>query len=121
VYTGIRGFSDNTAEEINMNNNNSLNLKRGSYGRIETTLSRNAKGEKIGITVFIPTVSYIANARVLNARQDGSVDVHWDSNYNTSGDFRSELMRFNPALALDTQDRDTRNETRIVNGLMPIN
>jgi hypothetical protein len=95
-----------------MNDNNSLLLKRGTYVRIMDL--------KDGKTVMLPCVERIANGRVLNARQDGSSDVHWKLNYNTDGDFRSELMSFNSDLVMDVADEDARNEFRVSAGLAPL-
>lgn len=95
-----------------MNNNNQLGLKRGSWGRV-----MKLEG---GMTVFLPCVKLIANARVLNARNDGSADVHFKGNFNTFGDFRSELMSFDSNLVLDTGDLKERNARRRAAGLVEI-
>ena len=63
----------------------------------------------------------LANARVLGIDTiDGRFTAHWLSNWNTSGDFSSEIMLFNTDCKLDRDDLDKKNAYRIHNGLMPI-
>ena len=95
-----------------MNENNILNLRSGSFGRVCNLVN-------VG-QVFIPTVRRIANAKVLNVFEDGSISVHWDSNWNLSGDFESELMQFNKNLVLDIEDKQNRNKFRKENGLVEV-
>ena len=99
-----------------MNNNNQLNIKIGSYGLVMPLDNTR---------VFIPTSAKVAKAngfgaRVLSVKADGSISVHWRENYNTEGDFRTELMQFNSDLILDTEDEAARNKRRVANGLLPI-
>ena len=75
---------------------------------------------KEGITVAIPTVKALANIKVLDVQEDGVFTAHWTSNFNTDGDFRTELMVFTSDLVLDTEDLAKRNAVRVENGLMPI-
>lgn len=94
------------------NENNKLNLKQGSWVMVVQL--------KEGITVAIPTVKVLANVRIVDVDEDGSFTAHWDDNYNLNGDFRTELMRFDNDLVLDSGDMKKRNDIRKANGLMPI-
>lgn len=100
-----------------MNNNNSLKLKVGAWGRV-MELSQVVDGKNL--TVFLPTVKAVANARVVEVNEDGSVAVHWDGNFNLSGDFRTELMQFDNNLTMDNLDFEERNELRVANGLVAL-
>ncbi len=99
-----------------MNKDNCLKLKNGGYGLVL----------KSGInTVFIPTIKALAKkaaegARILQVMEDGVITAHWYDNYNTSGDFHTELMRFDNNLLLDIMDKEKRNAIRAKNGLMEI-
>ena len=95
-----------------MNNNNNLNLKRGPNGRVLNLVD---VGE-----VFMPCAAKLADAKVLDVNDDGSISVHFQSNFNLDRDFRSELMRFDSNLQLDKLDFDQRNQARVDAGLMPL-
>lgn len=101
-----------------MNKNNSLGLKVGSYGRVLTLKEVDTKGKNL--VVFLPVVKELANARVLEVNESGSIKVHWKMNYNLSGDFRTELMQFSNNLILDNKDFKERNKIRKANGLVLI-
>ena len=75
---------------------------------------------KEGITVAIPTIKALTNIRVLEVEDNGSFTAHWTSNFNLSGDFRTEVMQFDADLVLDTGDKVARNKIRKVNDLIPI-
>jgi hypothetical protein len=62
-------------------------------------------------TVFIPTTKKFANAKVLEVFED-CFTVHRIWNYNEYGDFRTELMIFNDAFTLNTNDLEYRNKIR---------
>lgn len=96
----------------NLNQDNKLGLRQGNYLFVVDIAS-------VG-TVAVPTIKEVANARVLEASPDGSIKVHWMSNYNLCGDFRSEVMAFDNNLVLDTEDQEKRNAWRVERGLMPI-
>lgn len=96
----------------NINKNNELRLKVGNWGRV---IHLNE-----GIHIFLPVMRKLANARVVEVGEDGSLKVHWDSNYNLNGDFRSELMKFNSNLILDEKDKESRNKFRRQHGLVEI-
>lgn len=100
-----------------MNENNVLNLKQGSWGRV--LVLAQGKGSK-NITVFMPCQKRLANARVLEAFDDGAITAHWESNFNTNGDFRTELMRFDNNLVLDALHLAERNRIRRDAGLVEI-
>lgn len=105
-----------------MNNNNLLNLREGSWGVVLELAMK--KGNK-NMRVFVPTTKAFCDgngmsARVLDVNEDGSISVHWASNFNTSGDFRSELMQFSVDLIMDNLDFDARNKVRVANGLVPM-
>lgn len=103
-----------------MNENNALNISEGSRGRI-VELSEKFKGKNgKNLTVFIPTIKKLANARVLDVNSDGSLSIHWERNWNTSGDFRTELMQFNNNLIMDNLDLEERNKIRRKAGLVEI-
>lgn len=95
-----------------MNENNKLKLREGSYGRV----LKLAKGK----TIFFPCKKVLGNARILDLNEDGSISVHWEDNYNTSGDFRTELMQFDSYLVMDDKDFEARNAFRVANNLIPI-
>lgn len=94
------------------NNNNKLGLKERSYLKYLTL--------EEGITIAIPTLKGLADLMILDIYDDGAFTAHWIENYNTDGDFRSELMRFDNDLILDKMDLKKRNQIRIKNGLYPI-
>ena len=73
-----------------------------------------------GITVAIPVVRKLSNANVLDVNEDGSFTAHWKNNWNTNGDFRSELMKFDNDLVFDDGDKKKRNKLRKKNGLVEI-
>lgn len=100
----------NTKEE-NKNANNCLKLKTRSKLLILDL--------KEGITVALPH-SEIWNAMVLNVKKDGSFSAHWKDNWNRSGDFASELMKFDNDLVLDKNDKKERNKFRRERGLIEI-
>lgn len=63
-----------------------------------------------------------SNVKILELLDDG-VKVHWLSNYNTNGDFATELMTFrliDGVYAEDQGDTKERNDRRIERGLKPI-
>ena len=97
-----------------MNNNNQLNLKEGTWGRVIKLAEKQGKEHMI---IFMPCIKKISNARVVEANEDGSISVHWSDNWNLEGDFRTELMQFNENLVLDNLDFEERNELRSKNGL----
>ena len=102
-----------------MNNNyNKLGLEAGGFGRVLTLNEKDSDG--LNLVVFLPVNSKFANARILKVHESGAISVHWESNYNTDGDFQTELALFNEQLVLDNADLAKRNEVRINNGLMPI-
>ena len=78
-----------------------------------------------GETVAIPTSKAVAltlpqwAGRVLSVDADGSFAAHWLSNYNTNGDFKTELLTFNSNLSM-VDDLAERNAIRLANGLMAI-
>ena len=96
-----------------MNKENILNLKFRSSLRIVRI--------KEGITIAIPTLKKISDAMVLEINEDGSFTAHYNSNFNTSGDFRTELMVFTNELILDDENLKERNKIRKSNGLIKIN
>ncbi len=91
---------------------NIYGLKRGSGVRIVDLID--------GSTIAVPVALRFANGRVLDAHENGSCTVHWIGNYNTSGDFRTELMRFDTLLTLRKEDTKARNIIRKRNGLVPV-
>lgn len=95
-----------------MNENNKLKLVCGSLVRVVDLQE--------GITVAIPTRRGVANAKVLDVNEDGGIAVHWIDNWNMSGDFSTELMRFDSNLVLDTGDLQNRNAVRNAIGIMPV-
>lgn len=95
-----------------MNEDNRLNLKIGSHGRVMNLVD-------VG-KVFLPCSSKISNARVVEVEEDGSVNVHWKDNFNLDGDFRSELMSFDSNLVFNEEDLVDRNRVRRENGLVEI-
>lgn len=95
-----------------MNKDNNLKLKAGGWGLVVVL--------EEGITVFIPVRKKIANARILQVHESGSISVHWDCNYNLFGDFSTELMFFNSELVLDEGEKKARNKRRARNGLQLI-
>ena len=94
------------------NSNNILKLKRGQK-LVMVNLDE-------GIKVAIPTLSKLSNIRILDVNEDGSFTAHWNSNYNLSGDFRTELMLFDADLILDEGDLAIRNSIRKANNLIEI-
>ncbi len=94
------------------NLNNILKLKRGQRVLIVRL--------KEDITVAIPTVSKLSNARLLDVFEDGSFTAHWTDNYNLDGDFRTELMSFSSDLVFSTKDLTRRNKIREMNDLVKI-
>ena len=97
---------------MTLNNENKLKLKQRSSLLIVEL--------KEGKTIAIPVRSSLRNARVLDVFPDGAFTAHWKENFNTFGDFRSELMTFDSNLVLDEMDLKKRNKLRVANGLMPI-
>lgn len=94
-------------------------LKQGSYGRIIEV-----KGEEEDVRYFIPTTKEFCNARVLE-HTDKDLFIHWQLNYNTTGDFKTELMRFDPTYQIrercyigdnqhDTRNRKLRKELGLI-------
>lgn len=101
------------AKEANKKNaNNKLKLSTGKHLLMLEL--------KEGITVAIPTTKALSNIRVLDIEDDGTFTAHWTSNFNLSGDFRTEVMRFDADLVLDEGDKTKRNNERKAHGLMPI-
>jgi len=96
----------------NINENNKLNLKKRTNVRI-------LKLEE-GIIVAVPTLKAISDARILDVNEDGSFTAHWNENWNESGDFRTELMRFDNNLIFDNGDKEKRNKIRKNNNLIEI-
>ena len=96
------------------NLNNKLKLKRGKRLMFLTLTE--------GISVAIPTPLAKKDGRnvvmVLDVAPDGSFSAHWEGNFNTFGDFRSELMVFNNDLVLDKQNEKARKDFREKAGLI---
>lgn len=98
---------------------NKLKIKEKMLGRVmDICETKNGKHEVM--TVFLPTNNVFANAKVLEVMDNGFFTVHWKDNWNTSGDFRTELMRFDNKAIMDKSDLKERNKIRIANGLIPI-
>ena len=100
-----------------LNENNQLKLKKKSPLLILNLES--------GATVAVPVSNKFAKmsdsgARVLEIMEDGAFTAHWFDNYNDSGDFWTELMRFDNNLVMDKMDLKKRNQIRKKAGLMPI-
>jgi len=77
-------------------------------------------------TVAVPTVKAYANARLLKFTEN-HIFLHWKDNYNTRGDFSTELMKFSYGVNedgrffyMDEGDFYQRNQRRRELGLMPI-
>jgi hypothetical protein len=91
-------------------------MKQGQFGRIFT----DEKERK----AFIPTTKKHANARVIE-HSDNGLMIHWLSNYNLDGDFRTELMMFDNEIdlisdvyLLDQEHEATRKKERTASGLI---
>lgn len=76
--------------------------------------------------IAVPSLKKHATARLLKFDAD-KIYLHWTDNYNLDGDFRTELMKFEPTFnlgtivfVLDSGDKFDRNEVRRKHNLIPI-